>query len=304
MIENKNDVSVLLFIDHLFCDYHSLSLMFNEIGKIYSNREYEINEEIVDGFDFNMFFYEDEMKNIKLHEKFEKDIRSYGDLHIPPIREYEDYWCQRNSLSIVLEDKKAIQNFCKKHNLQSNHFFMSTLVLVLYKYCKLAKGILPVVSNGRFFNELMNTQHYVSKTIYLKFKTETWTNLRDVLDNINQEMKRIIKSEPNSFKLTYDSQWLFNFIELYDNDVGMTWVDYKTQFKSPHIIKNVDVNFINDVNVLEMHDQYLIKLIYHNMRYTDEYIDEFINYWINVIKYVITKDELDLNLDEIDGETN
>ena len=300
LVENKNDVFVLLLMDHLFCDYHSLSLMSNEIDKIYSNREYEINEEIVDGFDFNMFFYEDEMKNTKLHEKLEKDIRSYGDLHIPPIREYEDYWCQHNSLSIVFEDKKAIQNFCKKHNLQSNHLFMSTLVLALFKYCKLSKGILPVVSNGRFFNELMNTQYYLSKTIYLKFKTETWNNLRDVLDNINQELKRIIKSEPNSFKLTYDSQWLFNFIELYDNEMNLTGLDYKTQFKSPRLIKNVGVNFLNDINVVEMSNQYLIKLIYHNMRYTDEYIEEFINYWINIIKYVISKDELDLNLDELD----
>ena len=301
IVENKNDVSVLLLMDHLFCDNYSVSLMFNEIDKIYANQEYKIDKEIIDGFDFNMFFYEDEMKNSELHAEIEKDIRSYGDLHIPAIREYEDYWCQHNSLSLVLGEKKGILEFCKKHNLPANHLFMSTFVLAAYKYCKLTQGILPVISNGRFFNEIMNTQHYIAKTIYLKFKTATYTNLMDVLDNINDEMKRIIKSEPNSFKLTYDSQWLFNFVASYENeDMNLTMSNYEKQTKKPSLIKNVGVNFINDVIIIEMHDQYRVNLIYHNMRYTDEYIGEFIKYWTDIIKYVLTKDELDLDLDFLD----
>lgn len=225
----------------------------------------------------------------------------YGDLHIPAIREYEDDLCQHNSLSIVLEDKRAIQEFCKKHNLPFNHLFMATFALALYKYCNLSKGILPVISNGRFFNELMNTQHYIAKTIYLKFKTESWTNLNDVVDNIDSEMKRIIKSEPNTFKLTYGNQWIFNFIEIYEMDeLNLTMVDYKKQFKRPSLIKDIGVNFINDVIIFEMHDKYHVNLIYHNMRFTDEYIREFIDYWIGIIRYVLAKDDMDLDLEFLD----
>uniref|UniRef100_UPI00388F2472 AMP-binding protein n=1 Tax=Methanobrevibacter sp. TaxID=66852 RepID=UPI00388F2472 len=301
MVENKNKVFMSIFLDHLFCDNYSLSLMFNEIDKIYNNQEYKIKEEIIDGFDYNMFYYEDEIKTSDLYEKFKKDVMGYGDLYIPPIREYDNDWCQHNSLSIVLEDKQSIQNFCKKHNLPFNHLFMATFVLALYKYCNLSKGILPVISNGRFFNELMNTQHYIAKTIYLKFKTKSWTSFGDVIDNIDDEMKRIIKSEPNSFKLTYFNQWIFNFIESYEiDDLNLTMVDYKKQFNRPRLIKNVGVNFINDVIIFEMHDQYHVNIKYHNMRFTDEYIGEFIGYWINIIKYVLLKDEMDLNLEFLD----
>ena len=301
LVENKNNVFMSLFLDHLFCDNYSLSLMFNEIDKFYNNQEYKIKEEIIDGFDYNMFYYEDEIQTSDLYDKFKKDVMDYGDLYIPAVREYEDDWCQHNSLSVVLEDKQAIQNFCKKHNLPFNHLFMATFVLALYKYCNLSKGILSVISNGRFFNELMNTQHYIAKTIYLKFKTKSWTSFGDVIDNIDNEMKRIIKSEPNSFKLTYFNQWLFNFIESYENDdLNLTMVDYKKQFKRPSLIKNVGVNFINDVIIFEMRDQYHVNLKYHNMRFTDEYIREFIGYWINIIKYVLLKDEMDLNLEFLD----
>ena len=299
MVEYENDVIVRLLFDHIAFDYYSLSLLFNEIDKIYFNKENKIEKEVIDGYDYNMLIVDDEHKTEDLFNEYRSEIIGYGDLFIPPIKEYENNCCQHDEVGCKI-DKLFIQRFCNNHDVPYNRFFMATFALALHKYSGLDKGILPVVSNGRFFNELMYTQHYIAKTIYLKFELNQCTCFNDVLDNISSEMKRIMKMEPNSYIFTYDNQWLFNFIEIDQDELSFNLTDLNHDRKKPDFIKNVGENILNDIVVMEMEDIYHISIKFHKERYTADYIYSFLNCWGDIMEYIVFKDDLGIDLDFLD----
>lgn len=221
----------------------------------------------------------------------------YGDLFIPWDNEYENSLCQRDNLMYIFDDKHIIQKFCNKFNIRYNHFFIATFALTLYKFSGLKKGILPMVSNGRFFNEIKYTQAYIAKTIYLKFETEKWNVLNDVFDSISREMKRIIKTEPNTFNLYYGNQWLFNFLEVGDYDFNLDIIDYNLKTDRPRLIKNIGENILNDVVLFETSQSYVVYMIYLNKFYNEETIMKFLDCWNCIIKHIISKNDLNMSLD-------
>lgn len=297
MVECEKSVFVSFLFDHLFFDYYSLFLLYNELDKIYSNQEYKILEEVIDGFDYNLFFVDKEKESSHQFEEFKKDVMDYGDLFIPWDNEYENSLCQRDNLMYIFDDKHIIQKFCNKFNIRYNHFFIATFALTLYKFSGLKKGILPMVSNGRFFNEIKYTQAYIAKTIYLKFETEKWNVLNDVFDSISREMKRIIKTEPNTFNLYYGNQWLFNFLEVGDYDFNLDIIDYNLKTDRPRLIKNIGENILNDVVLFETSQSYVVYMIYLNKFYNEETIMKFLDCWNCIIKHIISKNDLNMSLD-------
>jgi len=299
MVEYENDVIVRLLFDHIAFDYYSLSLLFNEIDKIYFNKENKIEKEVIDGYDYNMLIVDDEHKTKDLFNEYRSEIIGYGDLFIPPINEYENDCCQHDEVGYKI-DKLFIQRFCNNHDVPYNRFFMATFALALHKYSGLDKGILPVVSNGRFFNELMYTQHYITKTIYLKFEISQYTSLNDVFENISSEMKRIMEMEPNSYIFTYDNQWLFNFIESYGGNFNFNFINLNHDTNKNNFIKGVGKNMINDVEILETDTSYDIFIKYHNKCYTKKYMSSFFNCWQDIMKYIISSDDLGMNLSFLD----
>ena len=298
MVENENNVIVRLLFDHLAFDQYSISLLFKEIDKIYYDMEDEIEEEIVDGFDYNMFIVNDERESIELFDKIRNETMNYGDLFIPTIYEYEKNCCETDEVTYRV-DKKSAQEFCNKNNIPYYQLFMTSFVLAIHRYAGLNMGILSIVSNGRFFNELMNTQHYIAKTIYLKFKINKDLCLNDVFNNISDEMKRIIKTEPNSIIFTYDNQWLFNFIET-NKDLNFDISELNQDKNKPKLIKNTGRNILNDVFILEMEEFYSISIKYHNKRYDEEYIYSFLKYWDDIVKHIISKNDLNESLDFVE----
>ena len=299
IVENDNNIIVRVLFDHITFDYYSISLLFSEIDKIYFEKEDKIEKEVIDGFDYNMFIIDDEKESGDLLEKYRDEVINYGDLFIPLINEYENDCCEHDGLAYRLS-KDLVQSFCNKYDIPYNRFFMATLALTLHKYSGLNKGILPVVSNGRFFNELMYTQHYLAKTIYLKFEFNEDMCLNDVFENISQDMKRIITMEPNSYIFIYDNQWLFNFIETGQDNLNFKLTDFNHDKNKPNFIKNVGKNVINDVEIFEIDDFYELYLKYHNKRYDKKYISSFLNCWADIIQYIILNDDLDMNLSFLD----
>ena len=296
IVECEGNCIVTVLFDHLFLDYYSLLAMFNEIDKIYFNKENMIEKEIIDGFDYNMFFVTDEEEKSHLFEEFKNDLFDYGELHIPPIKKSFDDNYKRDNLIYILDDKESIESFCNKFNIKHNHFFMATFALALYKLFGLKKGVLPMMSNGRFFNEIKNTYHCIAKLIYLKFELYAWNCLNDIFVNISDEMKRIIKTEPNTFKFFYPNQWLFNFIEMkkYNSYLDMeVHLNLKTKF-----VKDHDENsYTNDVMMFETEEFYAISVFYLNKYYDKDYITEFLNCWEDIIKYIVLNGDLNMDLD-------
>lgn len=297
MVENDNDVFVSILFDHLFFDYYSLFLMYNEIDKIYSDHKDEIEEEVIDGFDYNMFSVDFEKDNSTLFDEFERDILNYGSLDIPPVKKCGEECCQRDNLMHIFDDKESIQKICHDNKIRYNQFFMATLALAMHKYSGLKKGILSTVSNGRFFNEIKNTQHYFAKTIYLKFEMDEWNCLNDVFTNINDEMKRIIETEPNTFKSFFTNQWLFNFLEVEEYDFNLDITDFNLKTNRLRLIKNIGENLLNDIMLFETKKEFVVYLVYLNKYYTEEFITEFVEYWNDIIQYITSKGTLNINLD-------
>lgn len=295
IVEYENDVIIRLLFDHLAFDHYSISLLLSEIDKIYFNREDEIDEEIIDGFDYNLFIVNDEKESSDFFEKYRDEVINYGDLFIPPIYEYDNDCCEIDELNYKI-NKHDIQTFSNKHNIPYNQFFMATFVLALHKYSGLTKGILPVVSNGRFFNELVNTHHYLAKTIYLKFQFDKFVYLKDVFNHISDEMMRIIKMEPNSLYFVYGNQWLFNFIET-SSDLNFNSTELINDENKPSLIRNVGKNFLNDLIIWEMNDFYNISLKYHNKRYNEKYLSSFLDSWYKIMKVIVCEDNLDMPFD-------
>ena len=298
LTEYNNTVFVTILFDHLFFDYYSLFSMLNEIDKIYSNDEDKIEPEIIDGFDYNMFFVNDEKKNSKFNKKLEKELFDYGDLYITPDRNEDINPIQRSNIMHAFHNKKSIQEYCKKFNIKYNQFFLATFVLTISKFCGLKKGFVPVLYNGRIFNEILNTYYCTVKPIFLKMEMYKWTTIKDVIDNISDEFIRIFKTEPNtSLYLFYENQWIFNFIEYSENNFNLDISDYKNRANTSESAKKDHENYLNESIIFETEKYYVVNMSFRDKYYSQKYIDEFLNCWDQIIKYVTYQEDLNMSLD-------
>ena len=297
LTEYENTVFAAILFDHLAFDYYSLYSMLNEIDKIYSDEEDKIEPEIIDGFDYNMFFVNDEKKNSSFNSECKKEIFDYGDLYIPPVRQEEINPYQRSILMYVFNDKKYIQEYCKKFNIKYNRFFLVTFALTMFKFYGLKKGFVPVTYNGRIFEELKNTYHCTVKPIFLKMEMYKWNCLDDAFLNISDEMTRIFKTEPNTLYLYYDNQWIFNFIKNSEYNFNLDISDYKQRVNTSKAIKKDHENILNEVLIFENEDFYMVNMSYLDKYYTEEYITEFLNCWSRIIGYIISQGDLKMPLD-------
>ena len=298
LTEYNNTVFVNILFDHLFSDYYSLFAMLNEIDKIYSDETDKIEPEIIDGFDYNMFFVNDEKKNFQFNNECKKELFDYGDLYITPDRQGDINPLSRSNMMYAFHNKKAIQEYCKKFNIKYNQFFLATFVLTIFKFCGLKKGFVPVLYNGRIFNELSNTYYCTVKPVFLKMEMYKWSCINDVFVNISDEMIRILKTEPNtSLYLFYENQWIFNFIAYRENNFNLDISDYKNRANTSESIKKDHDNYLNETIIFETEDSYYVNLSFRDKYYTGEYIAEFLNYWGRLIEYILSQDDLKMGLD-------
>ena len=297
LTEYKNTVFATILFDHLFSDYYSLFSMLNEIDKIYFNEEDKIEPEIIDGFDYTLFFVNDEKKNAHFNNECKKELFDYGDLYITPDRQGDINPLYRSNMMHAFHNK-AIQEYCKKFNIKYNQFFLATFVLTIFKFCGLKKGFVPVLYNGRIFNELRNTYYCTVKPIFLKMEMYKWNCINDVFANISDEMIRVIKTEPNtSLYLFYENQWIFNFIAYSENNFNLDISDYKDRANTSESIKKDHENYLNEVIIFETEDYYVVNLSFRDKYYTGEYIAKFLNCWDRLIEYIISEDDLNIGLD-------
>ncbi|WP_458402649.1 amino acid adenylation domain-containing protein [Methanobrevibacter sp.] len=299
----------ILFSDfhHIITDGASQSILFEEIGKAYENKEFE--EEIVDGYVFSLI--ENDLQTSERYnsakeffdEKLSQEIDSTiltPNLNGNP----ED-----GKYKTVTEsfDLTEINEFCHENSIGHNSLFISALILNLNKFTYSDETLITTIFNGRADPNYFNTQGFLVKTLPLIIKNE---NREQTIEKFIKSIdKTWIDSINNSIypytkiadKYQLKPEFFYSYEEGSDSEnLVINGNDYESYELS---LTNAEVEYKIDMTVFKLDTSADISLTYNDQLYSEEYVRKFMNSIKTILDQFVENDITRFRIRDVELET-
>ena len=257
---------------HLIVDGISLNILFDEISRIYDDRDYELEQ--MDGYEYVLDEHETEIsdKFIESRKFFEEKIENFEEATVIPQDINGDEESGNVKVEELLIDKDLIDTLCQKNNISQNNLFLSVFSLVLSKFVYNKNLLIATISNGRFNPNQERTIAMMVKTLPLALELNSENTIKQFYEYINSQWLDVLAN--SSYPLTRISddfditpEILFAYHGRIIEDVHMDGMTLKRE-----AIGDSGVKFKITLNVEIEDDHYNINCEYNDQLYTAEYI--------------------------------
>ena len=191
-------------------------------------------------------------------------------------------------------DKHSLESFCNEKNISPNILFLSAATVTLTKYVSNKNILISTLFNGRDNYKYQNTIGMLVKTLPIAFKTDRDMNIEDYFKFIADTWLNVLNHSSfnyvevaNKYGLYPDFLYAFHGKIIEDINIGgKTYIRESMDYDS--------LRFKLGLNVVEINDEFVIRVDYNDAIYSKEYIDTFAES-IKVIidQFMDKKDKLD-----------
>ncbi|MBO7719168.1 MAG: amino acid adenylation domain-containing protein, partial [Methanosphaera sp.] len=282
-----NDM-LLADFHHLIVDGISLNILFDEIARIYDNRDYQLEQ--MDGYEYtlNELKLEESDKFIESKKFFEDKIKEFDEGTVIPQDINGDENIANVKVNDILLDKEMIDNFCHENKISQNNLFLSVVSLVLSKFVYNKNLLIATITNGRFTPYQEKTLAMMVKTLPLALKLNSELTIDEYLKYINNQWLDVLAN--SSYPLTRISdelditpEILYAYQGRIIEDIHMDGMTLKRE-----AIGDSGVKFKITLYVEEVDDYYNVICEYNDQLYSDEYINTLINSISIVVEKFLT----------------
>ena len=300
---------IILFSDfhHIITDGESQSLLFEDIGKIYEDKE--IEQEIVDGYTFSLI--ENDLQDSERYEsakKFFDDKLSQeidSTVLTPDLNGNPEEGLIKDVYSKL--DSDQINKFCLENSIGHNSLFMSALILTLNKFTYSDETLITTIFNGRTNPNYFNTQGFLVKTLPLIIKHE---NREQTIDKFLKSVdKTWIDSINNSiypytqiaeeYQLKPEIFYAYNEVS-FSESLIINGEEYESHELSG---ASVATEYKIDISVLKQDAAIYIVISYNDQLYSEEYIKKFLDSIETVLDQFVNNDTQTLRICDVELET-
>ena len=275
---------------HLIVDGMSLNILFDEIARIYDDKDYELEQ--MDGYEYtlNELKMEESHKFNEAKKFFEDKIKDFDEATVIPQDINGDENIANVKVKDILFNQDRIDNFCHENNISQNNLFLSVVSLVLSKFVYNKDLLIATISNGRFNPYQEKTLAMMVKTLPLALNLDSSFTIEQYLRYINNQWLDVLAN--SSYPLTRISdelnitpEILYAYQGKIIKDIHMDGMTVKRE-----AIGDSGVKFKIMINVEEIDDKYNINCEYNDQLYSDEYIDILLNSIRIVVEKFLTLD--------------
>ena len=269
---------------HLIVDGMSLNILFDEIARIYDQKDYQLEK--MDGYEYVLNEHENE-KSDKFREAkkfFENKIGNFEQATVIPQDINGDEDMGNVKVEDILIDKNIIDSYCHEHNISQNNLFLSVISFVLTKFVYNKNLLIATITNGRFNLNQEKTIAMMVKTLPLALNINTDKSIREFYDYINGQWLDVLAN--SSYPLTRISddfditpEILYAYHGRIIEDIHMDDMTLKRE-----AIGESGVKFKIAINVEEEDEGYNINCEYNDQLYSGEYIQTFLNSLLIVLE--------------------
>ena len=283
---------------HLIVDGISLNIIFDEIAKIYDDKNYQLEQ--MDGYEYISTELEIEQsdKFTEAKEFFEEKIKNFDEATVIPQDINGDEEKANVKVEEILINKELVDNYCHKNNIGQNNLFLSAFSLVLSKFVYNKKLLIATITNGRFTSKQEKTLAMMVKTLPLTAELNSNHSISEYMNYINSQWLDVLSN--SSYPLTRISdefditpEILYAYHGKIIQDIHMDGMTLKRE-----AIGNSGVKFKITLNVEEVDDAYSINCEYNDQLYSKEYINTLLDS-MNIILEKFRKYDKDTQLKEI-----
>ena len=285
------NTTLLADFHHIILDGTSLKILFDEIARIYDQRDYQIEE--INGFEYSLNESKIEKSNLyKEAELFFFDkIKEFEEATFisPDLNGQKDEGISLEKYSYI--NKNQINKFCDEHKINPNNLFLAVTSFVLSKFVYNRNLLIATLSNGRYTKAQEKTLAMMVKTLPLALKLDTELSINDYLSYINEEWLNVLTY--SSYPLTKISsdfgiapEFLYTYQGNINDNVEIDSKSIKREF--------IDYNFLKfnmAVQIEEIDDEYNVICQYNNQLYSDDLMDTFMDSFNIVLNKFITYDD-------------
>ena len=239
------NTTLLADFHHIILDGTSLKILFDEIARIYDQRDYQIEE--INGFEYSLNESKIEKSNLyKEAELFFFDkIKEFEEATFisPDLNGQKDDGISLEKYSYL--NKSKINKFCDEHKINPNNLFLAVTSFVLSKFVYNKNLLIATLSNGRYTKAQEMTLAMMVKTLPLALKLDTELSINDYLSYINEEWLNVLtySSYPLT-KISTDFGITPEFLYTYQGKINGF---YATSFEEAFILTNYDNEIVNDL---------------------------------------------------------
>ena len=288
------NTTLLADFHHIIMDGTSLNILFDEIARIYDQRDYQIEE--INGFEYSLNESKIEKSNIyKEAELFFFDkIKEFEEATFisPDLNGQKDEGISLEKYSYINSDK--INKFCDEHKINPNNLFLAVTSFVLSKFVNNKNLLIATLSNGRYTKAQEMTLAMMVKTLPLALNLDTEQSINDYLSYVNEEWLNVLTY--SSYPLTKISsdfditpEFLYTYQGKINENVEIDSKSIKREF--------IDYNFLKfnmAVQIEEIDNEFKVICQYNNQLYSDDLMDTFMDSFNIVLNKFLTYDECTL----------
>ena len=262
---------------HIIVDGTSLNILFDEIAKIYDDKDYELEE--LDGFEYSLNEKKTEQSSLYEEAKmfFANKIKEFDDATLIPQDINGDESQGNSAMRDIFLDKQTIDEFCLKSGISQNNFFLAATSFVLNKFVYNRNILIATITNGRFNPNQQKTLAMMVKTLPLTLKLNSNFNISEYLDYVNEEWLNVLSysSYPlteisNEYSITPEILYAYHGKIIEDIEIGGMNVERQS-------IDYEGLKFKININVVEVDNQYRIFCEYNDQLYSKNLIDTFLD---------------------------
>lgn len=192
--------NVFLFMDfhHIICDGTSLQLLYHEIEQVYYGEE--LQQEGYTGFDVAL-----EEERIRQTDAMEKANEYFDNLlagcatDYLPRRERTGDKSGRKVQVRMADGADACLQFCQKHSLTENAFFMTAFAILIGKYNYREDVVFATIYNGRNDSRMSQTIDMLVKTLPVRVRYGKDQRITDVCRELGEQILNSMMYEAASF---------------------------------------------------------------------------------------------------------
>ena len=302
IIDCNSERYLLIDIHHIISDGVSMSIIIDEINKLYNGETLEeVNYQYRDYSEWELVKFnkesckkEREYWNNKLIDLPEPISLNY-DFSRPQYQSFEGDMLNKEIDEVM---SKEILDYCYKNNITLYIFLLSIFNVVIYKYSGSKDFIIGTPVANRNNNEFLNTVGMFVNTIPLRSKINPLEKFKNYLIKVKEET---ISSIENS---EYPLEFMVDELNINrDPSRNLLFdISFGVQNSGEKIFKLNDVDLIQqDLNMnlskvdltlqgREENDKILLDLEYCTNLFKKETVEKFLRTYINVIRKVLKDD--------------
>ncbi|WP_410319770.1 amino acid adenylation domain-containing protein [Methanobrevibacter sp.] len=271
------DSMLLADFHHIILDGTSLNILFDEIAKIYDEKDYVLEE--LDGFEYSLNEIKTQQSSLYEEAKlfFANKIKEFDSATLIPQDINGDESEGKAAVEDIFIDKESVDEFCLKSNISQNNLFLAATSFVINKFVFNRNTLIATITNGRFNPNQQNTLAMMVKTLPLALKLNSDSRLDEYMQYINAEWLNVLaySSYPlteisNEFDITPEILYAYHGKIIEDIEIGGMKVERES-------IDYEGLKFKISINVVEVDNRYRIFCEYNDQLYSEKTINTFLD---------------------------